>query len=392
MADDHGALMELYFEETDDKIEDDLIWKTVLREGSWKYRPGPGGKPRESPLTVVLDGDSNFDKGIVSMKEVVRNFEEGAVQHVTIPTSHENKVLENTGFIKGVRLEQDPESGAWKLRAAHKFTESDVEQKARNGTIANCSAGLLFDYKHKETGKDYNIVLDHVMLTNKPWINGMEPYVANLSEDTEMNDSDVYSLEFFEEEGPRTFMVHEETARTRRGGESSMANGTIELTEEQVQERLDRLATLEKQDRERNIEDKRKQWEEKKMPAALLSEAVDIMKSDQGEALGLSEQSGRESSSTASEIVSRLLDKIPEGAFVDLSEDPTKNKDLDGRNGPPAEELKTVEFTQEERSFHTAVFLHGEPEATKRLGLSEGKAAEIKESIKKKVDAADNGT
>jgi len=140
----------------------------------WKYSPGPGQEPTRKPITVTKDGKSNPDDLTISMSEILKNFKDGAVEHVTIPTSHKDGVLENTGFIRNLRLSKD-DNGKWILEAAHDFTEPDVKDKAERGTIPNTSAGILFDYIRTEDGKKFGSALGHVALTSNPWLNGMKP-------------------------------------------------------------------------------------------------------------------------------------------------------------------------------------------------------------------------
>lgn len=186
---------ELYF--ADGKVDSDenLIWKTVLRTGTWRYRPGAGQKPVHRPLHVIA-GNSSNPQSVIGMSDLVRSFEDGAIEHVTIPLSHQDKVDENTGFIRKLKVEEDPNrEGHHILRAGFDFTEKDVESKVKNGSIANTSVGLFYDYVRKEDGKRFPIALAHIALTNHPWINGMQPFGIEASESVEVN-----SLEFSEDE------------------------------------------------------------------------------------------------------------------------------------------------------------------------------------------------
>jgi hypothetical protein len=176
LSEDDIVLCELFLTDAMDfAIEDGVMWKTIMREGQWKLSPGPGQKPVEKPITVVKDGVSDPQKLVISMSELIQNFKDGAIEHVSIPTSHENKVIQNTGFIRDLRLKKDAQ-GRWMLQGATDFTEPDVKGMAERGTIANISAGVLFDYLRKEDGKKFGAVLEHAALTNKPWLSGMTPF------------------------------------------------------------------------------------------------------------------------------------------------------------------------------------------------------------------------
>jgi hypothetical protein len=162
--------------------DDGLVWKEVLREGQWAYRPGVGGRPTPVPLKVVAGEASSGDE--ISMADLQKSFEDHAVDHVTVPTSHEDKPHQNTGHVRKLRIED--KSGKKVLKAGIEFTEPDIKGKALRGTIANVSAGVIFDYVKKDSGKKFGQVLGHVALTNKPWINGMQPF--GLSDEFEDNE------------------------------------------------------------------------------------------------------------------------------------------------------------------------------------------------------------
>jgi len=106
---------------------------------------------------------------------------------VTIPSTHENKVLENHGYISDVKIVDSADKPGEKvLMGAHKFTEPETEAKVRRGSVANRSCGILYNYIDTETGTCFPQVLEHVALTNKPWVRGMAAYgdlsEANLSD------------------------------------------------------------------------------------------------------------------------------------------------------------------------------------------------------------------
>ncbi len=226
---------ELFFEDGEQSEEDGLIWKPILREGKWKLSPGPGQVPARKPITVIKDGKSDPAKLIISMSELLKNFKAGAIEHVTVPVSHDNKVTDNTGFIRDLRLAKDKD-GRWVLEAAHDFTEPDVKGMAQRGTIANTSAGVLFDYPRKEDGKKFNAVLEHVALTNRPWLNGMKPFgmAADAEEVTVMSFSEDGS-DFSNEELEALMADEDENAGAAADGE---ADGT-DLAEEETSEEVD---------------------------------------------------------------------------------------------------------------------------------------------------------
>lgn len=192
-SDEGFDVFELFLADGETSIEDDsgLIWKDVLREGQWAYRPGPGQKPVPVPLKVT-PGNATDSKEI-GMADLIDAFEDEAIDHVTVPTSHEDRADENTGFVRQLKIVD--RDGKKVLRAGIEFTELDVKGKAQRGTIANTSVGVIFDYVKKSTGKMYRQALGHVALTNKPWINGMKPFGVAASDEFQVDERSTFLLE-----------------------------------------------------------------------------------------------------------------------------------------------------------------------------------------------------
>lgn len=185
--DDLSAL-EIYLSADSETVIDDegLVWKEVLREGEWTVRPGAGQSPVKKPLRVVA-GHSTDPSTEIGFADLVEAFNDGAIDHVTVPTSHEDKPEQNTGFVRALEVRQ-AEDGSYKLFAGLDFTEPEIKEKALRGTIANTSVGVIFDYIKKSTGQVYKMALGHIALTNKPWINGMKPFGVNASEDLDIEE------------------------------------------------------------------------------------------------------------------------------------------------------------------------------------------------------------
>ena len=161
--------------------EDGLIWAPILRSGTHAMRPGPYGEKLKEPLIIVPGVASDPHKEI-GLENLYNSFKAGAVQHVTIPTTHDNGVLENNGYIVDMRIDDSAKHPGEKvLMGAHKITEPDVLGRLQRGSVANRSCGILHDYVNTETGDRYPQVIEHVALTNKPWVRGMPAY-GDLSE------------------------------------------------------------------------------------------------------------------------------------------------------------------------------------------------------------------
>jgi hypothetical protein len=175
-------LGELFCSDTSVSEADGLIWKIALPVGELKLSPGWDGKPVHRPLRVV-DGNSEDSKSAIGLQDIVDAFDENAVQHVTVPLSHADKVHENTGFVRKLKVVELPD-GRKALSCGIEFTEPEIREKVRRGSIANVSVGVQFDYHKKDNGKRYKAALQHVALTNHPWVPGMPPFGAQMSEST----------------------------------------------------------------------------------------------------------------------------------------------------------------------------------------------------------------
>lgn len=168
---------ELFCAEPGSREEDGLMWYPILPVGELKVNPMYKGKAVQRPLRIV-EGKSPDPLEAIGLQDIVEAFEEGAIQHVTIPLSHNDKTDENTGFIRKLRVSTNEATGKRQLEAGHDFTEPQIKEKVQRGTIANRSCGIEFGYVRKTDGKKFPAVLQHVALTNRPWIPGMKPYGA----------------------------------------------------------------------------------------------------------------------------------------------------------------------------------------------------------------------
>lgn len=179
--DGKGVSLEVFVRDAmGEKVELDeekgLIWAPILRSGMLATRPGPNGEKKHDPL-VFVPGRASDPRKEIGLQNLLDNFKAGAIQHVTIPTSHENDVLSNTGFIKDLKIvDSKKRPGEKVLVAAHDFRDPEVLSKVKLGTIANRSCGIVYDYVNTETGTTHDQVIDHVALTNRPWVTGMAPY------------------------------------------------------------------------------------------------------------------------------------------------------------------------------------------------------------------------
>lgn len=178
----YTALSEMFFSGDEIKDEDGLFWKEILCEGRWEETPGPNGAPQPVPLTVMSgSGTVASPYGItVGLDDVLQSFEQWE-EKVTVPQSHDNKPLENTGYVRQLKIKKK-DNGRDALFAGIEFGDNQAKSMAFDGTLPGTSAGLLFNVSdHK--GKSFPVVMEHVALTAKPWMKGMESFSTNFSEE-----------------------------------------------------------------------------------------------------------------------------------------------------------------------------------------------------------------
>ena len=349
------TLAEFFYEGGASLMLEDGVWKPILRTGRWKVRPGVGGQPLRKPLIVTLDGP--VKKGQVVLGELLRAFKEGAKQHVTLPLSHENRTEDNTGFIDDLKIEDDPErEGEHVLLGLHRFTDDDTRKKTQDGTIANRSAGIKFGFVRKSDGMTFPMVLDHVCLTNSPWLDGLEPFGANLAEDGE---SDVLfaqlesSQQHSEERRGGEHMGNTETETTTTET-TSVLEDELGLSAEEIRDRLQRYDDLEERMHIREVEDVTRAWQEAGVPPAVCVAAKQLMLADDGgPALLLSEEGKDEPSRlTATEIVKRVVETVPK---LDLHDRVTRESTA----GERPDDDTDKELSLEERADDALAWLEG---------------------------------
>ncbi len=356
-------LAEMYFENDDTAFEEDgIIWKTIMREGTWQYSPGPGQRPVAKPITVTRDGTSDAKKFTISLEELKRNFDAKAKDHVTIPTSHDDKVYENTGYIDALRINTDSKGRAI-LEAAHRFTDKNIKQKVLDGSIANVSAGILFDYIKKDSGTKFNAILGHSALTNSPWLNDMEPFrnALNAGEDLEIIS--------FSEENEEGNTSNIDTTANNEGGvivstleETKTFFDELGLSEDEVKERLSRLEAVEAEVRKNRIDAKLAAWKEEGKSPAVLVEAEAALLADSGAVAVNFSEKGKEVPLTLSEVVERLVTASPN---MKLDEEVVNEEELAGEQ-PPVDttDENKPEFSEEEKTqIGILMFDHGKSEA-----------------------------
>lgn len=330
---DEQLLAEMFFDGGDATEEGGLVWKTVLREGTWQVSPGPGQRPNNKPIIVRPDGSSDARSQVISMAELKDNFDAGVVEHVTVPLTHDDRVDENTGFVKAMKIDTDDEGRAI-LKAGIEFTEPEIKAKALRGTIANISGGVLFDYIQKETGKLFKGVMAHAALTNHPWLNGLKPFGVEASENLQVVAfSEVPETDSAEAEGGETVSTTPETETPTPvefdfQAAFGMSEDELKASLADAEAARSRNAELEKEARETRIDSQVKAWQEEGKTPAMLAEAKAILTVSDGKPSGvLLSEDGKESELSVDDIVTRLVNAAPS---VKLSEEQVTEEGVSG--------------------------------------------------------------
>ena len=180
---------EIHLSGSDTIEEDGYVVKEILRTGEWPVIPTGDGIV-EMPLKVVRDGKSDKTEGTISMSELVENFKAGAINRVQVPLSdddkdHKNITRVNTGYVRDLWIKDEDDTS--KLVAKIEFTEPEVKDKTLRGTYADVSCGI--PWKVTSRGREYGAVLEHVAITNRPFIDGLGPFLA--ASDTPNEDVEV---------------------------------------------------------------------------------------------------------------------------------------------------------------------------------------------------------
>src|SRR5580765_1458914 len=188
-------VLELIFSSTEAGIEDKagdkkIIWKDILREGEFPVAPG---RKRKTPFKIVPTGKSSVTNDLItiSMAEILQAHDDKAFESVTIPLRHpkpgdDQDVLNNSGYVEALRIAK--KNGKHVMQAGLGFTEPDVGDKVRRGTIPNVSSGILFDFVRKSDEKKFPVALNHVCLTKQPWIDGLDQFKRVYASDEAIDD------------------------------------------------------------------------------------------------------------------------------------------------------------------------------------------------------------
>jgi hypothetical protein len=174
-----------------------VLWKDVLVEGEYPMSPSKDGAT-STPMTVITDGESDVVTKTISMSDLEFAHREAAHKYVTIPTTHRDQVLDNTGYVpQPDGLRRVTKRGKTVLQAALGFTEPDVKGKVQRGTIPDVSAGIFFNFMNKARKQRYRSSMKHVALTPTPFMGNLDPFPAVFASDDDIPDDvtvEIYNL------------------------------------------------------------------------------------------------------------------------------------------------------------------------------------------------------
>lgn len=169
-----------------DGVESDgLIWKIACKSGTLALSPGPGNVAVDKPLHLTGE----------LFRDMVLSLQERAFPYTTVPETHNNGSLENTGYVRDAAvltkaealLDQrispkareaiaaDPEDTEY-LLAGIEFTSPIAKAKALEGSIPDTSIGVKFGWRNTRTGKAYRAAWEHLALTPMPWVDGLPAF------------------------------------------------------------------------------------------------------------------------------------------------------------------------------------------------------------------------
>jgi len=365
---------ELFFDdkvETEPIEEDGLIWKSILREGEWRYSPGPRG-PVKKDLKIVKNGPSDRVKNVISLEEIKANFEQNIFDNVTVPLSHKDLTEENTGHVRKMRFGKD-EKGRHILEAGLEITEPDIKGKIMRKTIPNVSAGVLWDYIKKDTGKKYNTVMNHLALVSHPYISELAPFSEI---DSKILDVSCFSEHELGENLSTITLSNDEENTTMdipRGGEEVSTDTEtvtekeivtivdrsffeeLNLSEDEIKEIVADYSAVKAEQRKDSIESKGKDWQEAGKSPALVKAAKEILFADDNTISINFSEDGSQKTLSLSEVVEKLVEASPS---IDL-EDKLTEKDVAGNAPDPDASLENerANFTDEQLALAATFYL-----------------------------------
>jgi hypothetical protein len=147
-------------EEAEPDEDDGLIWKEIIHPGQWHKM--------DSGRVVEVTADI--------IESAYEAFRAGLPKFVSVPAGsyHPDSVAaeDNRGFVKKLKMIGD------RLFGGFQFTNPDTKAAVEDGSIADCSVYLEPEVTHPESGEKFDWALTHVLLTNNPLVQDLQPFGA----------------------------------------------------------------------------------------------------------------------------------------------------------------------------------------------------------------------
>ncbi len=147
-------------DEADDE-DDGLIWKEIIHPGKW-FKTDTG-RAMEITADIIKGAFKAWKAGLPKYISVPADSHHGISDGIVPPQA-------NRGFVEKLKLVKD------RLFAGFRFTDPEIGQGVQLGNIADVSVFLRPNVTHPETGKQFLWTLQHVLLTNDPLVQDLEPF------------------------------------------------------------------------------------------------------------------------------------------------------------------------------------------------------------------------
>lgn len=215
--------------------ENGLIWKTIAVEGDYKMA-SVNNQKIPKPMKFVSSGESKPEDNVYSLEDIKNSFDEKAFKHVSVPLDHRNKVHENTGWVKSIVKTTDSKGRAV-LKAALDIKDKAIKEKILNGTIADVSMGLRPNHIHNKTGKQYKAAINHICLTNVPFLSDLEDFeFASFSDDENIEVIENSEVYYFDDGVEPTIISKEDNNDEYQTGQTQGQSNSEDADQGELQE------------------------------------------------------------------------------------------------------------------------------------------------------------
>jgi len=322
--------------------DDGLVWKELIHPGQWHKMDS--GRVVEVTKDIIQSAFEAFTAGLP--------------KYVSVPAGsfHPEQVAaeDNRGFVAKLKMIGD------RLFGGFKFTNPETRKAVEEGSIADCSVYLEPEVVHPESGEMFPWALTHVLLTNAPLVQDLEPFGAPIPASASGNVTvDVYVQTEIEEDH---MSEQENTDITLSAEDQSLLDNAKELglTAEDIQAMVEERARVQEQGRDlevvrivRALEAKGEHdlvvQQEGTRHWPVVIEAAERVLREQPQALGMSVTDGR---TELDETVLSIVNAIPADARMQVAEQPVGSKQhedptLDDEDSEEAKAAKAAALAEQ---------------------------------------------